>query len=311
MMALWLTAMCMAVVALWAWLRRPVESTPDAPHTILLPGAGPVAEDARIPRRLWSYWHSGDVPVVVQRCLANWRRLCPGWEINLVLGSELPRHVDPAALPAGFERLTPARRSDWLRLHLLARHGGVWIDASTILTGSLDWLVEAQAESRAEYLGFYLEGFCVPGRTPVLDSWAMAAPPGMPFVRAWAEELDRALAVGDEAYLDALRREGRYERLLQKISRPAYLIIHVCAQAVLDTGHPCRLQLWRAEDTAYFLQHASRWRRQGLFLRLLARPAPLRVPRLIKLRGGERNKLEAYVARGLMRRDSIAGRYLA
>src|SRR5690606_27264734 len=194
MMALWLTAMCMAVVALWAWLRRPVESTPGAPHTILLPGAGPVAEDARIPRRLGSYWHSGDVPVVVQRCLANWRRLCPGWEINLVLGSELPRYVDPAALPAGFERLTPARRSDWLRLHLLARHGGVWIDASTILTGSLDWLVEAQAESRAEYLGFYLAGFCVPGRTPVIDRRPLAAPTGMPFVPAWAEEPERQLA---------------------------------------------------------------------------------------------------------------------
>ena len=311
MMVLSVLALCVAIVVPWAWLSRPVEPAPEAPRTILLPGGGPVADDARIPRRLWSYWHSDDVPVVVRRCLDNWRRMCPDWEIHLVLGSELSRHVDPASLPAGFDQLTPARRSDWLRLHLIARHGGVWLDASTILTGSLDWLVEAQVESRAEYLGFYLEGFCVPGRTPVIDSWAMAAPPGMPFVRAWAEELDRALATGDDAYLEALRREGRYERLLQKISRPAYLIIHVCAQAVLDTGRPYRQQLWRAEDSAYFLHHASHWRRPGLFLRLLARPAPLRAPRLVKLRGGERNKLEAYVARGLMRRDSIAGRYLA
>lgn len=303
-------ACVLLAIAGMLWLRRPVESTPLQPVSILLEGAGPIANDARIPRRLWSYWHDDQVPLVVHRCLQNWRRQCAGWEIELVLGSTLHRHVDPADLPDGFDRLAPARRSDWLRLYLLARHGGVWIDASTILTESLDWLVEAQAATRAEYLGYYLDGFCVAGRTPVLDSWCMAAPPGMPFVQAWLAELCRALRAGDDAYLAALRRDGRYERLVQRISRPAYLIVHICAQAVLDDGRPYRLLLWRAEDTAYFLQRVSHWRRLRLYRRLLAHPAPARPPRLLKLRGGERNKLEGYFAHHLYRKDSIVGRYL-
>lgn len=310
MVLLLASASLLLIVALTIrWLRRPVESQPAQPRTILLEGDGPVAA-ARIPRRLWSYWHTDDVPLVVRRCLANWQRQCPGWDVQLILGSALPRHVEAGALPHGFEQLPPARRSDWLRLYLLARHGGVWIDASSILTESLDWIVDAQADSRAEYLGYYLEGFSMPGHPPVLDSWCMAAPPGMGFVEDWHRELCRALAVGDEAYLDALRHQRRDARILQRISRPAYLIIHVCAQVVLDTPRRYRLQLWRAEETAYFLQQMSHWRRLRLYRRLLAHPAPERPPRLIKLRGGERRKLEPYLARRLYRDDSIVGRYL-
>jgi len=301
----------LAIAGLWLWLRQPVESTPLHPRTLLLEGRGPLPVETGIPRKLWSYWHDDEVPLVVRRCLDNWRCHCPGWEIRLVLGRSLHLHVDPTQLPADFERLSPARRSDWLRLYLLAHHGGVWVDASTILTESLDWLVEAQADSGAEYLGYYLDGFCVPGRTPVLDSWCMAAPPGMPFVRAWYAELCRALDAGDDAYLAELRRQGRYEYLVQRISRPAYLIVHICAQVVLDDGRPYRLLLWRAEDTAYFLQQMSRWRRFRLYRRLLAHPAPVRPPRLMKLRGGERNKLEGYFAHHLYRNDSIVGRYLS
>jgi hypothetical protein len=306
-----LTCVCvLAAVAGLIWLRLPVESSPPQPATILFERVGAAPTAARIPRRLWSYWHDDEVPLVVRRCLENWRRHCPGWEVELVLGSSLHRHVDPALLPAGFARMTPARRSDWLRLYLLAHHGGVWVDASTILTESLEWMRAAQSESGAGYVGYYLDGFCTPGRPPVLESWCMAAPPDMPFVRAWLAELGRALAAGDEAYLDALRRQGRYERLVQRISRPAYLVVHICAQAVLDEGLPCRLLLWRAEDTAYFLQQVSHWRRLRLYRRLLAHPAPARPPRLMKLRGGERNKLEGYFAHHIYRSDSIVGRYL-
>lgn len=307
----WLGALCMLLIAAFAWLSRPVESCPEHPRVVLLPGDGRVPPDARIPRIVWSYWHSDDVPLVVRRCVENWRRMCPGWDVRLVLGSELHRHAGADGLPESFESMTPARRSDWLRLTLLERHGGVWVDASSILTASLDWMVEAQAESGAEYLGYFIDKYGEPGHPPVVDSWCMAAPPGMPFVRAWRAELCRALAMGDDVYLDALRREGRYGRLVQRIKHPAYLIIHVCAQAVLDAGRGWRLQLWRAEDTAYFLQHVSHWRRLRLYRRLLAQPAPARPPRLIKLRGGERRKLEGYLARGLYRRDSIAGRFLS
>jgi mannosyltransferase OCH1-like enzyme len=41
--------------------------------------------------------------------------------------------------------LTLAKRSDWVRLELLNRYGGIWLDASTILTESLAWVLARPA----------------------------------------------------------------------------------------------------------------------------------------------------------------------
>jgi len=304
------TALLSVVLLLW-WLRRPVESCPATPHVQLLErgDAGSVTDP--IPRKLWSYWHQGQPPLVVRRCLENWRRHCPDWQIELISAGSLARFIDPATIPAGFERLTPARQSDWLRLALLARHGGVWLDASSILTTPLEWLVEAQARSGAQYCGFYLQRYTQRPASPIVDSWCMASPPRTRFVLDWLEELRHALCLGDDEYLDILRRDGRFKRLRQGIADPAYLIIHMCCQVVLEREAGYRLQLWRAEDTAYFLQHCSHWRRLRLYRRLLWRTAPERSPPLIKLRGGERRKLEPYLRHAFYRRQSIVGTQLA
>lgn len=48
-----------------------------------------------------------------------------------------------------------ARFSDWLRLALLAKHGGVWLDATLLLTAPLQSLVNESAT----FSGVHLEDF--------------------------------------------------------------------------------------------------------------------------------------------------------
>ncbi len=291
----------------YVWLRRPAESAPASPRMLIHESGVAAPMTATIPRIIWSYWHGDTRPLVVQRCLANWRMHSRGWEIRLIGPKDFDEFVIAADLPPTFRALTPARQSDWLRLYLLQRYGGVWIDASTILTRSLDWMVEAQAESRAQYLGFYLQRYTQQADAPIVDSWCVAAPPASSFVTDWYRELCTALALGDEIYLGQLEAEGRMAGLRQGIRNPSYLIIHMCGQVVLARGAGHRLQLWLAEDTAYHFQHHSHWRRLRMYRRLLLHPQPLRPPALVKLRGGERRKLEPYLQRGFYRRSSLVG----
>jgi hypothetical protein len=37
------------------------------------------------------------------------------------------------------------RLSDIARVHVIAKHGGFWVDSSILLTESLDWAIELQA----------------------------------------------------------------------------------------------------------------------------------------------------------------------
>ena len=91
---------------------------------------------------------------------------------------------------------------------------------------------------------------------------------------------------------------------------PEYLLSHVVAQNVLQNHGACRFYLTKAEDSAYFYQIKSKWKRRRLYWRLLFLRHPESGPALIKLRGGERNKLEKFLRWKLYRKTSIVGVHL-
>ncbi|GGC07629.1 hypothetical protein GCM10007205_15960 [Oxalicibacterium flavum] len=198
-------------------------------------------------------------------------------------------HIPQEDIPAVFGELHPTKRSDWIRLYLVSRYGGYWLDASILLTCSLGWLESQRCVQGAEAVGFYLEGYTHDVRFPVVESWAFGAPANSPFMIAWQREFHRALIeVGTESYLDALRSREDGTTVLQGIADPAYLLIHVAAQQVLRRSNGYRLALFKAEDTAYFYQKALGWKWYWLYARLcLVNSEPVPAP-LVKLRGGER-----------------------
>jgi hypothetical protein len=307
---IYLLILFLLLAALGAYLLRPAPDAPAQPRVVRYQ-TDEAATVGDIPPIIWSYWHSDEQPLVVQRCVANWARHNPGYEICVVTAATLDRYLPATERPRDFEQRSPARQSDWLRLYFLQREGGIWLDASIILTRSLDWMRQAQAADGADYVGFYLERYTASPQRPVIDSWCMAAPAGSRFIADWfAEFSGPAWSRGDSAYLEALQSSGTAAEVLQRIASPAYMLIHVTAQRVLNDGGAYRLHLIRAEDSAYFYQAASHWRRGLFFATLLLRRAPRNPPPLIKLRGGERRKLEPYLARAHYARSSIAGQHL-
>lgn len=252
---------------------------------------------ATIPRRIWSYWNGATLDPVVAQCVDNWRRQCPDYSVEVLHAGNLERFVAPGDLPPGFLDLTAAKQADWLRLYLVRHHGGFWLDASIVLTRSLDWLVAEQQAQGSEFAGFFLEGFTHDARWPVVESWAFGAPAHSPFVTAWQQEFHLALITqGTQDYLAELRARPWGAELLQGIPDPEYLLIHVAAQQVLRRDNGFHLSLYSAEDTAYFYQKALRWKWYLLYPRLCLAPAQAVVAPLVKLRGGERRHFSELLA---------------
>lgn len=300
-----------AVTTIFLLSRIRAKSAPKSPRIAGFDTRPGDANSGVIPKIIWSYWHTPEQPTVVQRCVRNWIRHCPDYEVRMVSESTLDRYVDRAELPASFVSLPPVRQSDWLRLYFLRRYGGIWLDSSTILTRSLDWLRNVQAEGHADYVGFYLDRYTAKAERPVIDSWAMAAPAGSRFICDWFDEfVGRSAAMGDAAYLAELKTQGVYDDVVQGIASPLYMMIHVAAQRVLHRGGPYRLRLIRAEDSAYFYQSISHWKRGFFFANILIRRCAEHPPALVKLRGGERRKLEPYLRWNFFSRNSLAGVHL-
>jgi hypothetical protein len=255
--------------------------------------------EAEIPRIIWTYWHAAPPPDFIAACMENWHRFAPDHEIRLL-------HRDNAldwlpGLRADFDALPAYRQADWLRIHLLARHGGIWMDASILLARDLDWLHQQRAHRAASYVGFYIDRFTTRPEQPIVENWLMAAVPGCPFARALAEAFDKALDDGAEAVLARLAAEGRAARVLQGLDPDSqrYLLMHVVAADLLDRhGADYRLVLLRAEDGPFAWLCGVGWRKTHLYVRIALTPCPRRLPALLKLRGNDRRAIERRWQRG-------------
>ena len=94
------------------------------------------------PRKIWICWLQGieDAPVVVKRCVQSIEQYCKGFEIVYITGKNM---YDYAPLPPHIKerieqgRIPFAHFTDVLRTAILVEHGGIWVDATVLLTGPI------------------------------------------------------------------------------------------------------------------------------------------------------------------------------
>jgi len=117
----------------------------------------PVAppEGSKLPRIIWSFWDGPAICEVEKLALSSWRLMNPGWDVrvlNFASAMELLQtEFEPLMTKAFIEKLDSwARKTDLIRLMLLQRFGGVWVDATLFCTRPLDSYV-FQMVSKANF----------------------------------------------------------------------------------------------------------------------------------------------------------------
>ena len=252
-----------------------------------------------IPNKIWSFWDTdgSPVPSIVTMCIDSWKKHNPTYEIVLLNRTSLATYLPTV----DFSMITRAhdsvrRFSDFVRLLILAEYGGFWIDSSIICHKPFDWTHAVQKKQDVDFVGYYLDKFTVSNYksfSPVIESWFFACVPKSPFVIAWRDEFMRTNQFsGVGAYLTAIERLGI---CLQKIDNPDYLLIHVCAQVIMQrnmTGY--KITLFQAEFGAYKYLVDANWDTNNA-VNLLVDPATaenyFEIP-IVKLRGNEREVLD-------------------
>lgn len=140
------------------------------------------------PLTVWSYWDGPEreAPPLVRACIAQLRRVHPEARI---LDAAAARDLVPLP-PVVARRLRdrPAHRSDLIRVHLLERHGGIWVDATAFAPAPLTEPVTARLGSGAFYLRWGGQQ---------ISNWFIAARRGNPLIalqraalEAWWRERD-------------------------------------------------------------------------------------------------------------------------
>ena len=104
-----------------------------------------------VPKHLFTFWYPlDDIPDLVAACLATFRRLNPTWTVHVLYPNV--RGVEPPP----FQNINAdnddnwvslQHTADWYKAAALARYGGVWMDASSIMLRPLESWVDMNSDA--------------------------------------------------------------------------------------------------------------------------------------------------------------------
>ena len=174
---------------------------PTINYQLPITPASDLPADQPIPKHVYTLWHgTPDEPMseIVGACLATIRRQVAraGWTLHILdLQSpevQLPSSVYP------WKDLTDKRWvahvADWIRLDVLERLGGVWLDASALMLAEPDMIFDIKKN--------HLQGFELSSYNPTgtMENWALASPPHNRLLKRWRDIFNDAVSQGLDTF---------------------------------------------------------------------------------------------------------------
>ncbi len=246
-----------------------------------------------IPRIIWSYWDNDNVPAHVRRIMKEREALCSSanWSVRFLNERSLPEFLDMSQVPQNYDKLIPQHKADWIRLALLKKYGGLWMDCSIILNDldALERVYQRSINRSAQMTVFTYSS----GKTDYIENWFIMAPAGSKVISDWYDEYCRAIKMEFKNYRKWLLNESGLT-LSKRIYDPdaiydnIYLTQHACIQVVLaSAAHEPNILYMLAEDSMFKIHIDCNWKYKCI-MNTLSSGSPRHLP-YIKLRGGERN----------------------
>lgn len=217
-------------------------------HKILW-GRGKIISQ-EIPKIIWLYWTSITPSPLVEICISQIKKLHPKYEVYIL--NEKNIHLFLPQITKQRTDLPLANYTDLIRLKLLERYGGFWLDASILLAENLDWAYRLKQENNADIIGFYSDFFTSDWDFPLLETWFLGAAPNNRFISAWANEFEQCYtSENPHRYYD---KEKKNSHFLQKIDAHLgdYLIAYLAASKIMRECQDFRLCMISANDIGHY-----------------------------------------------------------
>ena len=119
-------------------------------------------------KQIFILWFQGfeNAPLIVKKCLFSWKLKNPNWKIIELDNNNLSKYInfDKEIINFKNKKIEYPALSDIIRLTLLNKYGGVWVDATTFCNKPLDdWI------NKYNKFGFWC--FNKPGPDRLISSW--------------------------------------------------------------------------------------------------------------------------------------------
>ena len=223
----------------------------------------------KYPKIIWIFWDSDKLPKIIQQIKDYNKNKLKGWDVRFMNLNTVRDYIPDSAYPANYNDLVPANKSDWMRLYLLNKYGGCWLDAGIIIndTTILNKIYNESVVTSSDLTVFksssknfrHKTGIEIP---LIIDSWFILAPVGSQIIQAWLDEITYAIDIGLLQYKRKVIKEGtNISRIQFKDENDTYLTVHICIEHVLQKKLETipRMLILSSKDSMFKIQNECNW----------------------------------------------------
>ena len=246
-----------------------------------------------LPKIVWSYWDSDTLPEQIKLIYENNKKKLNTYEYRLVTNSNKKEYLGDDDINSIF--LSTQHYSDWLRLYLLKKYGGIWMDISIIVNTTFDELWNKSFIKKSELTAFNmpnLENNSI--KMPVIENWFIMAPKGSEIIKLWYDEYNNAIQKGFKKYKKEQIKNGvNFQNIFGPNEGEVYLTQHGCIQVVLQKklNRTPNMLIQNANESMFKIQNDCGWKKQCLQEKINDISYSKKIP-YIKLRGDDRKDLD-------------------
>ena len=148
---------------------------------------------------IWTYWDQGknELCPFYKMCVKTWKKKNPNHRIIILDKYNVYKYLDKTDLPPNWEHIeSPQHKSDFVRLALLVKYGGVWIDISTICLKPINSIFKQDKSLE----GFAIRRFDNNNGLSVFENYFITGNKGSDIIKKWKEEAIKL--IGNSSSMD-------------------------------------------------------------------------------------------------------------
>lgn len=158
------------------------------------------------PRIIWSFYDR-ELPLPIREMVDTTLENIEGkWKFYFLTYENVSSYIDISKFPPWFYGYLPAHQSDFIRLLLLEKYGGWWIDSSIIINDNLvlEDLYKECVDKKCELVAICNKQ--CPRK--MIENSFFYAPKGSEVIKEWVKEVSQVHELGRENYMYSLYRTG-------------------------------------------------------------------------------------------------------
>jgi len=212
-----------------------------------------------LPKTIWVYWDTIILPEHINLMIQNNKNILGDtWTINILNDENLKTYLDIETFPKNYNSLKVQHKADFIRLKILEKYGGFWMDASIIINSKerFEHLYNENIKNKYEITLYTLfdkdETFTYHQYT---ENWFIIAPLNSKIIKLWLEEFEYAINIGFNEYKKYVK-DILNVKLFPKIENSdCYLTQHTALQVILQKKIEWtpNLLFLKSEDTMFKL----------------------------------------------------------